>query len=399
METGKLKLALSAGAVALSMALAGCGGSSSNGGAQSNGNPDSSSTSNTGTKSVALPEGNRLSAGDVDSEITIEVGKPRDVQGTYFICTGDENCVITVSAGANVSTATYTGGTLMAFPGRADAPTQTVSGGTKQPDSGYLSDATLLEALKIGDSKKTIWTAKGGTFGDGAPMNRKLVNGETIILTPNSLGSSDRSIYWGHWQRYQQATENGPKTEESYGTVYGGTTRYDRNPATLNGISGKATYEGGAGGVEILSSVDNGRTWKGGGSATLSLEANFTRGKISGTVTGVNLGDLTTREQDNDILLKETDIGSVGTFSGMAEFSASGIKRQSGNWEGAFFGETTTRNGADPLTQTQTYSDPSHVAGKFFVTRDEIKNSEGTTTQDDLTIHGAFGAPKTSTTP
>ncbi len=34
METGRLKLALSAGALALSMALAGCGGSSSSGGAQ-----------------------------------------------------------------------------------------------------------------------------------------------------------------------------------------------------------------------------------------------------------------------------------------------------------------------------------------------------------------------------
>jgi len=274
-----------------------------------------------------------------------------------------------------------------------------MGGGADQPAADAddpLSETTLLEAIKGTGSKATLWSVDATQIGttqgsDATELNRNLLSGESLKL---HLKRTSDALYWGQWERYTEATD---KTKAGYrhGSIWGGTTHYGKKPESSIDT---ATYS--AKGV-LRSSTDGGKTWKHDkATADLTLEANFGRGKVGGSIEGTVLDGLAPisgnapQPGNNDILLMETDIGSEGMFSGSAKFSASGITRQDGEWDGGFFGPTTGLGTGDD-SEKQVHKAPSHVAGEFSVERKKITIMQGdvsVTTQNGLFIEGAFGS-------
>ncbi len=156
METGKMKLALSAGALALSMALAGCGGSSSSGGATSSGGGDTPTPS-----TVTLPNG-VTAASLVAGRFSIDAGEEIVISNGLFSCEGDDACEVRISADGVV---TNTGGELEVTVAPTDDDGMLVLDedthcgmGTKLNDAGSqcVADTDMADAKANTDKAKAL---------------------------------------------------------------------------------------------------------------------------------------------------------------------------------------------------------------------------------------------------
>ena len=248
-------------------------------------------------------------------------------------------------------------------------------------------DAVLLRAVIGTAAANTVWAR--GTFNkDGSGVNSLTdLSGKRTALTINSEGSPDNAaaaatadyIVFGHWAEFTTPVGN-PEVPGDRGTFFAGSMPYGKKPdASLT----TATYDE-DGNVELYYKVGSGPWTDGTDQANLRLTANFARGKVGGSILGVTAATPSTTF--DNITLKETDIGSSGTFSGDAEFvaTATDITRKSGSWNGGFFGSTTGVQGDN----TQIHAAPSYAAGEFSVSgRTAISN-----VQTDIWVNGAFGA-------
>jgi len=387
------------------LALAGCGGGSStpaagpgeNGNGNGNGNGGGNGGGNDGPVTLALPEGYTIDGGadratGERGDYTIVAGETLRSGDLVFTCDSDIDCEINVGPSRRATSVTVNAGEVS-----VDVYEPSARDGAEQPDDDAddpLSRATLLEAIKASAAagkKATLWstaTTQAGDEGNPATaIQRTLVSGETFNL---HLGRNGSALYWGSWERYLGQTD-GVRDNHRHGSVWGGTTRYGKKPETS---LTSAQYDD-EGSVVFRYSEDGGKTWMhGAAAADLELNADFTRGKIGGIITGDALDTPTgiagttavAADSENDIRLMETDIDSAGTFEGDALFSHSSVRNQNGEWEGGFFGPTTSVTGG-----VQSHEEPSHVAGAFSVNRETIR-SGAITTQYGLRIEGAFGA-------
>jgi len=257
-------------------------------------------------------------------------------------------------------------------------------GASPQPTAAAdpLSAGTIAEALKAEGKEATIWGAAGDDPVDfSSTLTRVTLDGETIQLTLDG----NANLHWGNWIRYKApATEFGERTGESLGQLFGGTMpRYDRKPDADLETANYGTDDTPEADAVNLMFKDGTDPWAGNqtNTADLVLQANFRNGRIGGEIRGVT--EATATDFPDVINLKETDIGSAGTFEGTAEFDGSTVTRKSGGWNGAFFGPTTTLNGVN-----QEHVAPAGVAGRFSVAG---RHGTGDTAKD-LHVRGAFGA-------
>ena len=410
------RLYMPAVTLAGALALAGCGGGS-NTTTDNSGNmcpagetgtppncmkPAEDEKKENETKSLDLPNGLTLDGPEGHNgprDYTIQPGKMLDLATNQtgrmarFSCpAGGEACVITVPVDGNASAVTYSGGTPVVT--EAKDPAVTVNTGvTQQPTESTdpLSNDVLLKALKTGTraaADDTVWNVDNNSVIAADPaavdLDKKIfkpLSGPTVNLRVDRAGGArGNEAYFGDWYKFTVATGQTEENISARGVVWGGNKPYGRKPDT--GIT-KAIYSGGATDVvdALLYHSTDGKKWTR-GTGDLSLEANFKTGKVGGTVAPGAIGSITLA--DTAITLSETDIGSDGTFSGTAKFSAPSITRQSGSWKGGFFGDTT-----EVVAGVQKHKAPDHVAGEFRVSRQKIG-----TAQAELHVRGAFGNDK-----
>jgi len=389
------------------LALAGCGGSDSTSNGPNPPPPDPAGDPSD-YKRVVVKEGggftlhdqNEDDAGSIRSEDVAYFGE--EGTGVAVTCpeTATKGCAWRIDGGILWVTGGAENGALWTAPvvpkpaGAAARPTST---------SDPLSNAVLLEALKANGTAgkvKTPWTTDSEGLADvdgGTPLTYP-DPGNTARKTVLTVEASGESIYWGHWHRYTEdaadRTDADKRTDVARGVVYGGAKRYDAKP---DDDVRAATY---AGNVHLFyKSGKDGKWMDGSQAADLSLNANFKDGVIGGKITGVEAAITHDMEATNDydITLKDTAIGSDGTFGDMASFKKA--SDQEGSWKGAFYnnpGSTTRAVNKD--------NKPGFVAGEFSVTSHDrsspsafvstIAESTGPTEYvHDLTVHGAFGGP------
>ncbi|MCY3999181.1 MAG: hypothetical protein OXF84_00020, partial [Bacteroidetes bacterium] len=392
------------------LALAGCGGGSDTPAAPPANNEEGGMTPppEPAPKTLALPTGLTIT-GSANSEgatdYTIPSGgkleltsRPSSRGDVVFTCPADgEDCVVTIPVGGAVSSVTYSGGTPEVT--EKDAPETAVDTGvTERPaeSTDPLSDDVLLKALKTGASRmagdNTVWNAGPGAgtpltnFGTNIAENPPFftpLGGPRTELWIRGDGTNNNAAYYGIWAKSTQAAGNA-RVYGDRGVVWGGSTPYGKKPDTSLGrvassgppvvVANTAAYSG-TGNVLLYHSTDGKASSWTEGTGDLNLTANFRTGMVGGAI---NVAANTGLDANDNIELTATSITSSGTFSGSAKFSDSDVKRQSGSWNGGFFGETLKVVGGN-----QDHLAPSHVAGQFSVTR--------TDTDDSLHLRGAFG--------
>ena len=378
------KLCLPAAAMAGALALAGCGGGSDG---QKMPEPGKRGGGN-GDKTLALPTGLTISGslnseGATDYTIlpggTLEQNVLQNNRGkVVFTCPADgEACLVTIPVGGSVDSVTYSGGKPEVT--EKDDPKTAVNTGVEtQPSESTdpLSNDVLLKALKSANrtgADRTVWN--GGASSGGDALSVDSANNFTPLGGPKITlwigGTTD--AYYGHW--VESTTPVATEVPGKRGVVWGGSTPYGKKPETTLDT---ATYDN-PGGVLLYHSGD-GKKWTP-GTGDLALTANFGTGMVGGSIGGDDLDGMGTNNA-NDIALSAAPIGGDGTFSGDAKFSAPGVERQSGSWNGGFFGPTTMINQA----REQEHAAPSHVAGEFRVSRAKVGM-----TQTELHVRGAFG--------
>ena len=352
-------------------------------------------------KNAKVPDDRTVLTGLASLQATLQHGETKRIGSLWYTCDGG-TCSINIPAESAATSVDYTGSGMLTIR-TADHRVASAGGGADQPAADAddpLSEATLLEATDDDESSGlTLWTAAGAALTSGGEVQRTLRNGESFNLELSHLTGA---LYWGQWERYTDATD-GTEAGYRHGSVWGGQNHYGKKPVS-NPFESAADSDGRidhahyslADAVEFRYSTNGGKTWEipvtgDVDTADLDLRADFMRGKIGGTITGEDLDDIdgspSSDQNVNDIRLMESDITSTGTFSGNAEFSASGITRQRGSWDGGFFGDDVGVSGTTVRDVA-----PSHVAGEFSVNREKITNSDGVTTQTPLFIEGAFGA-------
>jgi len=389
------------------LALAGCGGGSSSApatkvveGKTEDGNDgDKTGMTDTGPKTLALPTGKTIDGGGQNGHVgdyEILAGQNKKIGDVYFSCaTGGDKCVVTVGAGRNNNSVTYTGGTVTAS--ATDPNVTAVSGATTPTGTAAtaLGDASIRAAIEGGK----IWDLK---LVDIAGNINKFVrtDGKTTDLFLRTIGATNDGIdpdhttpnkdaayvYWGHWETYN--TEGDRMTERN--VVWGGSKPYNKKPVQQtkpDTIGASATYMGTNAYVLYNLAGTSGST-----TASVTLNANFESGKVDGTVTVAPNNQLATRDNPN-IALQMGDITGTGGFGGKAVFSGAGITTKStSTWKGQFYGPTTKDVVAGDSRKQGAVGDPtspSHAAGEFRVER-----SKSTANGDALTINGAFGIPR-----
>ena len=407
------KLSPLAVAMAGALALAACGGGDNMSG-EGDGDEDNVRTPAAGSggyRPVTITGGFTL-----DDENENDAGTIRTTDVAYFgaegtgvavTCTDPNGCAWEVRNGILMARGTFTAA-LWAAPAVPAA-----TGNTAQPTNVLdpLSDAVLLEALKVSTTPgkvATPWTTDAEGLATKAAAASKNTLKYTypgtdparhIALTVEGKGGN---IYWGHWHRYtEDAVNPGKKTQETRGTVYGGAKRYDAKPdadVAAASYSGNVHlfYKSGASGEWDSATIPGSTT------AGLDLHADFKAGMIGGEIKGVEAAivghapaNLTAN--DYDITLKDTAIGSDGTFGDTASFKKLGNTfQQDGDWDGKFFNDAV-----GPGRAVNTDNAPGFVAGQFSVTshtraaqRTEDLNAQNTAPPGfthDLTVHGAFG--------
>jgi len=369
------KLYLPAAAMAGAVALAGCGGGDGDSMTNMNMENGKENGGGAGGFSVAdLPEGASF-VYDEDSRETVTVGKgSAPIRGSINLsvrCEDDDGCQYRVRANSiettNGATVVLTSSLTTPTGGATDRPTDSTD---------PLSNDVLLKALnETRPGNQTAWNIGESNpvlTNDGTEQSITPLGGPRIDLHVIAVGDSN-AAYFGHWAKVNEPVGN-PEVVAQRGTVWGGATPYGQKPEVS---LGEAEYDATD---SVLLYFKNGTadwaTITNGGLADLSLTANFSTGKVGGEITGVT--ESTASVFPDRIVLKETDIGSAGTFSGSAEFHGSTVSRKSGDWNGGFFGSTVTG------TAIQAHEEPGHVAGEF-----RVAGRVGTA---DLRVNGAFGA-------
>lgn len=406
------KLMMPALTLAGALALAGCGGGSDTPAAVTPPSDDMKDQPVTqpATKTAAVPNDGTVGPFQAGLKITLAAGDTKNVNGVGWLTCESGTCAVEVPAGTSVSAVSYTGTGTLTIRTADHRLADTTAGTTPRPEEATdpLSNDVLLKALKTGNSRmpadNTVWnagTGAGGALTDGTNTNDgnglvvspefTPIGGPRIDLSVAALGAGV-DAYYGYWAKSTADltnTSTGPagagRDVSEAGTVYGGATPYGKKPeASL----GTATYHS-TGRVLFYYSNDDSdhNNWRVGnsGNTSLNLTANFGSGMVGGNI------DPDTRAQTTGdtprlplvgerIRLGSVPIGDDGTFSGTnVTFADPDIKRDSGSWEGGFFGPSVTGN-------PQVHSHPSHVAGEFSVSRPKIG-----TDQNELHIRGAFG--------
>ena len=323
----------------------------------------------------------------------LATGELRQIAGYWFRCTGG-TCAGSVAAGAVVGTVSYTGtGTLEILasnPTLADSSTGNIDQPTESTDP--LSNDVLLKALRGTDSRvaadDTVWqTTDGARRAPGTTWVFTPLGGSRIDLTIGTSGNSN-DVYFGHWVKStadltssedQSALAN--RNHGERGTVWGGAMPYGKKPDTS--LTTASYNEDGA---VLLYFSGNGRTWTN-ATGNLTFNANFETGMVGGNIVVVPATGLVAATDNIDLMT--TMIGNDGKFSGSASFTNSNVRRDSGSWNGGFFGPTTMVDSG-----VESHAEPSHVAGAFSVSRPAIGTSTivSATAQNQLHIRGAFGA-------
>jgi len=340
------------------LALAGCGGGSSSSPANDGGMKDNGDTEPK-TLDVSGLTGVTLDAGK-NQTVKVKAEAPRDFGNKRFTCE-EGTCEITFTNELGTIVAEATGDVTVAD--KPTTPIDITTGTNPQPtvSTDPLSNDVLVKAFSSDMAERTtVWNTN------------KALPGSAVMYTPLSgpkihlWSGNDSGVFWGHWGKSTMPLDT--DVFGNRGTVFGGSKPYGKKPdASL-----MATYTGG--GALFYYSTD-GTKWVRDGTGNVAFTANFKTGYVGGDITptaGLTMAD--------KVKLEATTIGNDGMFSGSASFDAD-TTRDNGSWEGGFFGDTTM-----VTLGVQAHKAPSHVAGKFNVSRPKHG-----TDQTELHIRGAFG--------
>jgi len=376
------------------LALAGCGGGSSNT-TDSGGTPPPPPPSGDpkGVQTADVPDDKTVAGGFAGIRLPLEAGETKFVSPWWYTCESG-SCLVEVARGDVVSKVSYTGtGKLTIRDSDHRLPSSTAEGDAQPTENtSPLSHATLFKTLS---GKATVWRATSSTDLPGTDLvyesggKKTTLNAKSLGGTTEDLKEDGDYIYWGLWADSTTEPGSGKVTHGAYGAVMGGGKPYGKKPE--NSIA-SATYKD-ANAIVHYRESDKEDWIQLPDPNAATLEANFSTGKIGGKVeTPMMFG--TVNGKVGNIFLRDTDIGSDGKFSGMSEAQHS--KRQSGQWNGEFFGDTTKVVDVDPDNRPGSGDEyrktdakaPSHASATFSVNRPEIK-ADG---QDALIIRGAFGS-------
>jgi len=351
------------------LTLAGCGGSSHNH------DDDDKLTGNTSPKTLKLPSTATkgvfsLNENGDKADFEIAAGKTEMRGGHDFSCpeTSTGGCKVYLENNAGTLVAMETGGVLEVKKTPDEAVTSTGRGASQPTNStDPLSNDVLLEALKGTGSEKTVWSGAGASIQTNQSVTRTFLEGEILKLWLKG----DVNAYYGYWIESKDATSLAdPDADPMFvenGVVFGGSKPYGIKP---NEKIDEATYNGN---VILTHRVNSDADWSDPETSTIALKANFGDGMIGGSFTHSDTGE---------IVLMDTSIKTDGTFAGTAKFSDEAFKRQNGNWNGGFFGDTTEIDG-----DKEVHKAPSDVAGAFDLHREKVDASKGS-----LQVRGAFGS-------
>ena len=210
----------------------------------------------------------------------------------------------------------------------------------------------------------------------GGTPGTLFVRAITTFEAPPSAGAANANYlsagYWAFLPNERTAAATGSL---SFGAFADGTDPFEQ--ANLGGLTGTATYTGGAGGVFVLSAGENTQISPFG--ATVSLTADFSDGSALGSISGSisEVEDSRGNELGAVVTLQSADIGAEdsGFFTGTTAMTfGDDDATYSGSWGGHFLG-----NGAAATDQ------PEGVVGTFGAT-----TIEGQTPTRSLV--GAFAA-------
>ncbi|MCY4243086.1 MAG: hypothetical protein OXD36_15255, partial [Rhodobacter sp.] len=355
-------------------------------------------------KNAKVPDDLTVVTREASLQATLQHGETKLISGLWYTCDGG-TCSINIPAESAVSSVDYTGSgtlTIRAVDHRAADPTV---GAAAQPTESTdpLSNDVLLKALQTGAARgagdRTVWnggTGNGDAVAEltGGVNSFTPVNGPRIDLRVVAVGEGVNA-YWGYWQKSTRDLTGVPTDRDvsDRGLVWGGSTPYGKKPdaRAAPATNGIATYAGGDNNVLFYYSGDGTghNAWTSGGTGTLTLTADFGAGMVGGSIAPGSLTGITnpTRITNNNIDLETTAIGGDGTFQGSASFSSGAVARDSGNWNGGFFGPSVSG------TPVQTHTSPGHAAGQFSVSRPEI-NRNNVMVQNELHIRGVFGGAR-----
>ena len=194
--------------------------------------------------------------------------------------------------------------------------------------------------------------------------------------TATTAVSDDSYIVFGYWQNTPTAL---PRQTQA---LWAGNDPFAAG--NVAGLTGTATYNGGAVGHYESRGGTLNRVNRGTFTANAALTARFSEDRIHGTVNDFTPSDTSALPAGLSVTLRNAAI-SGNTFSGSVAMgtTADSLTGVTGSWEGGFFG-----NG--PLAITH----PSAVAGEFTAMTGSTtpRTGEVTGTIPYINLNGAFGA-------
>ena len=384
METGKLKLALSAGALALSMALAGCGGSSGSGGAtgpEGRVNDDPKPVDCGGGITATPPQTCKQAVDAANEADDMAKMKVADASETFTLlsgyslpgtlgdsATGPTDAVKAEYKGVEIIYGT--GAQLSADDGdiATNAPTEgrnrgyfqlaAVTSARDVTAPGKFTNTPAEEEHAVGDFSGT-YRGIDGTFrcagNDCTSQNRGdegfILGGANWYFRPNDPEAKLQGAIaaeWGWWISKPGEDDEAFNLVYRYGASGAGTPT---TASQANALRGSATYTGKALGQYAV--VDGANSASGAFEATASLTATFgTATALSGSIHTFNVGN------GWEVLLKENKLAGddgAATFTGETEWKTNdedGVGK--GSWNASMYGDTSS---GDAL--------PTHVIGGF----------------------------------
>ena len=256
-------------------------------------------------------------------------------------------------------------------------------------DGGVTQDRVGIEATR-GSGGAVTYTLSGSLGGDdafrlqgqgqGEPVGERgeyqveLRGDRTVGGTPGTLfvraittfeapptdAANANYLSAGYWAFLPNERTDAATGSLSFGAFADGTDPF--NQTNVGGLTGTATYTGGAGGVFVLSAGEDTQISPFG--AAVSLTADFGDGSALGSISG-SISEVTNSEGDSlgaEVTLGSAAIGAEnsGSFTGETSMTfGDDDATYSGSWGGHFLG-----NGAAT-------DQPEGVVGTFGATTDE----------------------------
>jgi len=220
-------------AIAASIGLAGCGGSSDKDGGMTTNTGGSSLPAPLPTGTLALPSGHNLEEPEqgTETEFTIPANGMKTIGNVKFECKSNRACTVTIRnllGNADATRVGEVGATLVAATdGGAPTTSAPGAGGDGIGDDGLLSRATLLKAVKAGNSNKApIVKDKGiGTqFDDGKHNDQDSANSShfrSMKFTRSTTSSDDEVFIYSDILRPRAASPNMVPFNAKYGNISG----------------------------------------------------------------------------------------------------------------------------------------------------------------------------------